>query len=63
MAINVRKDVLELISLNEKNPEHSAHGDRLNQDEMPIVETVLKNCWTPLPKSHVREGKLNELGL
>ena len=64
MALNVRKEVLQLMSLNETIQSTLLMEGRLNEDEIEIV----KNCAIELLEASSKilcksDGKSKELGL
>ena len=64
MTLKIRKEVLDLISLNEKIQSTVLMGDHLSDDEMQIVETCAKELLEASAKmTRKRDGKSNELGL
>jgi len=64
MALNIRKEVLELISLNENIQSTLLMGGHLSEDEMQIVKNCAKELLEPSSKiAPMRDGKSNELGL
>ena len=64
MALNIRKEVLELISLNEKIQSTLLMGGRLNEDEIQIVTNCAKELLDSSSKlTQKSDTKSNELSL
>ena len=64
MALNIRKEILQLISLNERIQSTLLMGDRLNEDEIQIVKNCAKELLETSSKvTRKNDGKSNELGL
>ena len=64
MALNIRKEVLDLISLNEKIQSTLLMGDRLSDDEIQIVKSCAKELLDTSAKITCEsDGKSNELRL
>jgi hypothetical protein len=64
MALNIRKEVLELISLNENIQSTLLMGGHLSEDEMQIVKNCAKELLEASSKiAPMRDGKSKELGL
>ena len=63
MTLHIRKEVLELISLNEKIQSTLLTGGHLSDDEIEIVENCAKELLEASAKvTRKRDGKSNELG-
>ena len=63
-SLNIRKEILQLISLNEKIHSTLLMGGRLSDDEIQIVKNCAKELLE-ISSKIVRksDGKSNELGL